>query len=112
MHARHTCWASTASGRSSTTIIRELIRKDLPTGQIPVYRMSADANRAFTAAVDDATLARVAHASGVPYMVDLGAGALIDAAAAGDADDLLGQIQVEPGVARGGRPAVRDPLGR
>ena len=32
----------------------------------------------FTAAVDDATLARIAHEHGVPYMVDLGAGALID----------------------------------
>jgi L-seryl-tRNA(Ser) seleniumtransferase len=32
----------------------------------------------FTAAVDDATLAKIAHAHGVPYLVDLGAGALID----------------------------------
>jgi len=32
----------------------------------------------FTAAVDDATLATIAHRHGVPYMVDLGAGALID----------------------------------
>jgi L-seryl-tRNA(Ser) seleniumtransferase len=32
----------------------------------------------FTAAVDDATLARIAHAHGLPYMVDLGAGALVD----------------------------------
>ena len=32
----------------------------------------------FTAAVDDATLAQIAHKHGVPYMVDLGAGALID----------------------------------
>jgi L-seryl-tRNA(Ser) seleniumtransferase len=32
----------------------------------------------FTASVDDATLARIAHQHGVPYMVDLGAGALID----------------------------------
>ena len=32
----------------------------------------------FTAAVDDATLAQIAHRHGVPYMVDLGAGALID----------------------------------
>jgi L-seryl-tRNA(Ser) seleniumtransferase len=32
----------------------------------------------FTAAVDDATLAQIAHAHGVPYLVDLGAGALID----------------------------------
>ena len=32
----------------------------------------------FTAAVDDATLAGIARSHGVPYMVDLGAGALID----------------------------------
>ncbi|MGH6610699.1 MAG: L-seryl-tRNA(Sec) selenium transferase [Burkholderiaceae bacterium] len=32
----------------------------------------------FTATVDDETLARIAHAHDVPYMVDLGAGALID----------------------------------
>jgi L-seryl-tRNA(Ser) seleniumtransferase len=32
----------------------------------------------FTAAVDDATLAQIAHRHGVPYLVDLGAGALID----------------------------------
>jgi L-seryl-tRNA(Ser) seleniumtransferase len=32
----------------------------------------------FTAAVDDATLAQIAHKHGVPYLVDLGAGALID----------------------------------
>ncbi len=34
----------------------------------------------FTAAVDDATLAPIAHRRGVPYFVDLGAGALIDLA--------------------------------
>lgn len=32
----------------------------------------------FTAAVDDATMAGIAHKHGVPYFVDLGAGALID----------------------------------
>ena len=32
----------------------------------------------FTAAVDDAMLAQIAHKHGVPYLVDLGAGALID----------------------------------
>lgn len=32
----------------------------------------------FTAAVDDATLAEIAHRHGVPYLVDLGAGALLD----------------------------------
>jgi L-seryl-tRNA(Ser) seleniumtransferase len=32
----------------------------------------------FTASVDDQTLAEIAHRAGLPYMVDLGAGALID----------------------------------
>lgn len=32
----------------------------------------------FTAAVDDQTLAAIAHRAGLPYMVDLGAGAVID----------------------------------
>jgi len=34
--------------------------------------------RGFTAAVDDATLAGIAHARGLPYAVDLGAGQLVD----------------------------------
>jgi L-seryl-tRNA(Ser) seleniumtransferase len=34
----------------------------------------------FTAAVDEAELARIAHACGVPFAIDLGAGALIDLA--------------------------------
>ena len=37
----------------------------------------------FTASVDDATLAAIAHRHGVSYMVDLGAGALIDLARLG-----------------------------
>jgi L-seryl-tRNA(Ser) seleniumtransferase len=37
----------------------------------------------FTAAVDEATLARVAHARGLPLATDLGSGALIDLAAHG-----------------------------
>lgn len=37
----------------------------------------------FTAAVDEATLARIAHAHGVPLATDLGSGALIDLAAYG-----------------------------
>ena len=32
----------------------------------------------FTTAVDDAALAQIAHRHGVPYMVDLGSGALVD----------------------------------
>jgi len=37
----------------------------------------------FTAAVDEATIARIAHAHGVPLATDLGSGALVDLAAYG-----------------------------
>ena len=37
----------------------------------------------FTAAVDEATIARIAHARGVPLATDLGSGALVDLAAYG-----------------------------
>jgi L-seryl-tRNA(Ser) seleniumtransferase len=48
------------------------------TGLILKAHWSNYAITGFTASVDDATLARIAHAQGVPYMVDLGSGALID----------------------------------
>jgi len=48
------------------------------TGLIAKAHTSNYAVTGFTAAVDDAMLAKIAHAHGVPYMVDLGAGALID----------------------------------
>ena len=48
------------------------------TGLIVKAHCSNYAISGFTAAVDDATLARIAHAQGVAYMVDLGAGALVD----------------------------------
>ncbi|UCG99182.1 MAG: L-seryl-tRNA(Sec) selenium transferase [Burkholderiales bacterium] len=48
------------------------------TGLIVKAHTSNYAVEGFTASVDDATLARIAHAHGVPYMVDLGSGALID----------------------------------
>ena len=47
-------------------------------GLIVKAHTSNYAVQGFTASVDDATLARIAHAHGVPYMVDLGSGALID----------------------------------
>ncbi len=50
----------------------------LRTGLIVKAHWSNYAITGFTAAVDDAALARIAHAHGVPYMVDLGAGALVD----------------------------------
>jgi L-seryl-tRNA(Ser) seleniumtransferase len=48
------------------------------TGMIVKAHTSNYAVEGFTASVDDRTLARIAHAHGLPYMVDLGAGALID----------------------------------
>jgi L-seryl-tRNA(Ser) seleniumtransferase len=48
------------------------------TGLIVKAHTSNYAVQGFTSSVDDATLARIAHAHGVPYMVDLGAGALVD----------------------------------
>ncbi len=50
------------------------------TGLIVKAHWSNYAITGFTAMVDDATLAQIAHSRGLPYMVDLGAGALIDLA--------------------------------
>jgi L-seryl-tRNA(Ser) seleniumtransferase len=52
----------------------------------------------FTAAVDDASLARIAHAHGLPYMVDLGAGALIDLARYGLPKEPLPQESLAAGA--------------
>ncbi len=48
------------------------------TGLVVKAHTSNYAVQGFTASVDDAALARIAHAHGVPYMVDLGSGALVD----------------------------------
>ena len=48
------------------------------TGLIVKAHRSNFAITGFTAGVDDPALAQIAHAHGVPYLVDLGAGALID----------------------------------
>jgi L-seryl-tRNA(Ser) seleniumtransferase len=48
------------------------------TGLVVKAHTSNYAVTGFTASVDEAELARIAHAHGVPFMVDLGSGALID----------------------------------
>ncbi|MFN7571819.1 MAG: L-seryl-tRNA(Sec) selenium transferase [Betaproteobacteria bacterium] len=52
----------------------------------------------FTAAVDDKTLAAIAHRAGLPYMVDLGAGALIDLSHYGLPRELLPQESLAAGA--------------
>ncbi len=48
------------------------------TGLIVKVHTSNYAVQGFTASVDEATLAPIAHAAGVPLMTDLGSGALVD----------------------------------
>ena len=48
------------------------------TGLVVKAHTSNYAVEGFTASVDDATLTRIAHGHGLPYMVDLGSGALVD----------------------------------
>jgi len=52
----------------------------------------------FTAAVDDATLAQIAHVHGVPYLVDLGAGALVDLSKYGLPREPLPQASLAAGA--------------
>jgi len=68
------------------------------TGLIVKAHWSNYAISGFTAVVDDATLARIAHAHGVPYVVDLGAGALIDLAAFGLPREPLPQQSLAAGA--------------
>jgi len=53
------------------------------TGLVLKAHASNYAVTGFTAAVEEAELARIAHAHGVPFAVDLGSGALVDLAAFG-----------------------------
>ncbi|KQV48653.1 L-seryl-tRNA(Sec) selenium transferase [Pelomonas sp. Root1217] len=53
------------------------------TGLIVKVHTSNYQVQGFTAAVDEATLAPIAHAAGLPLMTDLGSGALVDLAAYG-----------------------------
>jgi len=68
------------------------------TGLLVKAHWSNYAITGFTATVDDATLATIAHAHGVPYMVDLGAGALVDLSAWGLPREPLPQESLAAGA--------------
>ena len=68
------------------------------TGLIVKVHWSNYAITGFTATVDDATLAQIAHARGLPYMVDLGSGALIDLASLGLPKEPLPQGSLAAGA--------------
>lgn len=68
------------------------------TGLIVKAHWSNYAITGFTAAVDDAQLAAIAHAHGVPYVVDLGAGALVDLTAFGLPHEPLPQQSLADGA--------------
>jgi L-seryl-tRNA(Ser) seleniumtransferase len=68
------------------------------TGLIVKAHWSNYAITGFTATVDDAALAAIAHAHGVPYMVDLGAGALVDLGAFGLPKEPLPQDSLAAGA--------------
>jgi L-seryl-tRNA(Ser) seleniumtransferase len=68
------------------------------TGLIVKAHWSNYAITGFTAMVGDAELARIAHAAGVPYLVDLGAGALLDLTAFGLPREPLPQESLAAGA--------------
>src|SRR5882672_4379566 len=68
------------------------------TGLIASAHWSNFAITGFTASVDDATLATIAHKHGVPYLVDLGSGALIDLAQFGLPREPLPQDALRAGA--------------
>jgi len=68
------------------------------TGVIVKAHWSNYAITGFTAKVDDVALAAIAHAHGVPYLVDLGAGALVDLASFGLPQEPLPQESLTAGA--------------
>jgi L-seryl-tRNA(Ser) seleniumtransferase len=68
------------------------------TGLIVKAHWSNYAITGFTATVNDAALAQIAHAHGVPYMVDLGAGALVELTAYGLPREPLPQHSLAAGA--------------
>jgi len=68
------------------------------TGVIVKAHWSNYAITGFTSRVDDAELARIAHTHAVPYLVDLGAGALVDLSAFGLPREPLPQDSLAAGA--------------
>lgn len=68
------------------------------TGLVAKAHTSNYAISGFTASVDEAELARIAHAHGVPFVVDLGSGALIDLSAYGLPKEPLPQEALAAGA--------------
>lgn len=67
------------------------------TGLIVKVHTSNYQVQGFTASVDEATLAPIAHAAGLPLMTDLGSGALVDLAAYGLPAEPLPQAMLAAG---------------
>lgn len=68
------------------------------TGMIFKAHTSNYAVEGFTAAVEESELARIAHDQGVPFIVDLGSGALTDMAALGLPDEARPHQSIEAGA--------------
>lgn len=68
------------------------------TGMIFKAHTSNYAVEGFTAAVEESELARIAHAREVPFIVDLGSGALTDMAALGLPDEARPRQSIEAGA--------------
>ncbi len=68
------------------------------TGLIVKAHWSNYAITGFTAVVDDSALAQIAHAHHVPYLVDLGAGALVDLSQYGLPKEPLPQASIAAGA--------------
>ncbi len=68
------------------------------TGLIFKAHTSNYAVEGFTASVPESELARIAHARGVPFIVDLGSGALTDMAALGLPDEAQPQQSIDAGA--------------
>ena len=67
------------------------------TGLLVKVHTSNYAVQGFTASVDEATLAPIAHAAGLPLMTDLGCGALVDLAQWGLPSEPLPQAMIAAG---------------